>query len=316
VEAPAISVVIPARDAAVTLPRTLAALERQDLDRPFETIVVDNGSVDGTGELAEAAGLPVRVLTMSEKCGAGAARNAGAAVASGGLLAFTDADCFPAPSWLREALAGLEHADLVQGRVEADPAAAPGPFDHTVWVTGPSALFETANLAIRRRAFERLGGFADWQDAGGGRPFGEDTWLGWRARRAGMTTGFADRALVHHAVLPRTAGAYIGERLRLRWFPALVRRIPELRREFLRARLFLTPRTAMFDLAVTGAVAATIVGAWLPLAAALPYALSLGRRLVAHGPWAPFVGVVEVAADAVGFAALLAGSVRTRTPVL
>jgi glycosyltransferase involved in cell wall biosynthesis len=314
-EAPAISVVIPARDAAATLPRTLAALERQDIDRPFETIVVDHGSVDGTAEAAERAGPQVQVLRLPREGGAGVARNAGVAAASAGAIAFTDADCFPAPGWLRQALDALERADLVQGRVEPDPAAALGPFDHTVWVTGPSALFQTANLTIRRDAFERLGGFDDWQRVAG-RPFGEDAWLGWRARREGMTTGFADGALVHHAVLARTVGAYVGERLRLRWFPALVRRIPELRREFLRARLFLTPRTAMFDLAVAGTVTAAILGTWAPLAAVLPYALSLGRRLIAHGLWAPVVGAVEVAADAVGFAALVAGSVRWRTPVL
>jgi GT2 family glycosyltransferase len=315
-EAPAISVVIPARDAAETLPRTLAALARQDLERPFETIVVDNGSVDGTAEIAEQALVPARILRLPRGGGPGVARNAGAAAASAGALAFTDADCFAAPGWLRETLAALDRADLVQGRVEADPDAAPGPFDHTVWVTGPSPLFQTANLAIRREAFERLGGFVDWQDAMAGRPFGEDAWLGWRARREGMTTGFANGALVYHAVLPRAPGDYLAERLRLRWFPALVRRIPELRRELLRARVFLTPRTAMFDLAVAGAVAAAILGTWLPLAAALPYAVSLGRHLAPHGVWAPFVGAVEVAADAAGFAALVVGSVRWRTPVL
>ena len=59
----------------------------------------------------------------------------------------------------------------------------------------------------------------------------EDVWLGWRARRAGLATGFASAAVVHHAVFPRSAGEYVAERRRLRHFPALVRRIPELRDE-------------------------------------------------------------------------------------
>ena len=40
---------------------------------------------------------------------------------------------------------------------------------------------------------------------------------------------FADRALVHHAVFPRGPRGFIAERWRLRFFPALVREVPELR---------------------------------------------------------------------------------------
>jgi glycosyltransferase involved in cell wall biosynthesis len=311
-----VSVVIPARDAAATLARTLASLARQDLGQPFETIVVDNGSLDGIHLIVEQAPLPVRLLRLPRGGGPGAARNAGAAAASGGAIAFTDADCFAAPAWLREGLAALAAADLVQGRVEADPEARAGAFDHTVWVTRASPLFETANLLIRRDLFDRLGGFADWLPAASGRPFGEDAWLGWRARREGARIAFAERALVHHAVVRRGAAAYVAERARLRWFPALVRRVPELRRDFLRGRLFLTPRSARFDLALAGAAAALLQRRALPLAAALPYALEIGVLAGRHGAYAPLVGAVEVAADAAGLAALAAGSLRWRSPVL
>ena len=91
----------------------------------------------------------------------GAARNRGAAAAKGSLLAFTDADCEPAPSWLSRGLACLEEADLVQGAVRPTAGSEPGPFDHTVTVERRSGLFETANLLIRRDLFQRLGGFED-----------------------------------------------------------------------------------------------------------------------------------------------------------
>jgi GT2 family glycosyltransferase len=312
---PAVSVVIPARDAAATLERTLASLEHQDLDAPFETIVVDNGSRDDTHVIAERAALPVHLIRLARGEGAGVARNAGAAVARADAIAFTDADCFPAPGWLREGLAALADADLVQGRVEADPGTPPAPFDHTLWITGPSPLYETANLLIRSRVFENVGGFVDWQ-AASGRPFGEDVWLGWRARRAGARIAFAERALVHHAIFRRSGWAYVAERVRLRWFPALVSRVPELRREFLLAGLFLTPRSARFDLALAGALAAALTRSKLPLAASVPYALEIAKLAAAQRRRAPLVGAVEVAADAVGFAALLAGSVRSGSPVL
>src|SRR4051812_17355391 len=110
------SVVITAWNAAATLPRTLAALAAQELDPgSYEVIVVDNGSDDGSGAIARAAPGSVRVVERAHGL-AGEARNEGAAAASGQVLAFTDADCYPSASWLASGLRALEAgADLVQG---------------------------------------------------------------------------------------------------------------------------------------------------------------------------------------------------------
>lgn len=309
------SVIVPARDAAATLAETLEALAAQDLEAGYEVIVVDDGSSDPTAAIAEAARLPVTVIRQPA-AGPGAARNSGAVRSAADVLAFTDADCVPAPGWLREGLAALERADLVQGRVEPDPRTPPGPFDHTIWVTGPSPLYETANLLIRRALFERLGGFEDWLGLRTRKSLGEDVWLGWRARRAGATVGFCERALVHHAVTRRGPRAFVCERLRLFYFPALVRRIPELRDELLRGGLFLTAETARFDLALAGVLA--VVGRrrrW-PLAGVVPHAAAELPVVAPHGRNAPRVAAVRLAAMLVGAGALLAGSLRWRTPVL
>ena len=309
------SVVIAARDAEATLGRTLDALAAQDLGAPFETIVVDDASSDATADVAERAPLSVRLVRLDTRAGAGSARNAGVEVAGADVIAFTDADCIPSPGWLREGLEALARADLVQGRVEPDPTTPISAFAHTVWVTGASPLYETANLLIHRSLFERLGGFVDWRPAAG-RPFGEDVWLGWRARRGGARIAFAGDALVHHAVVARTAAEYLAEQQRLAWFPELVRRVPELRDELLHAGLFLTPRRARFALALTGVAIARRGHRALGLAAMLPYAAEIGQIALPNGRRAPLVGAVEAAADAAGLAALVAGSVRSRTPVL
>jgi glycosyltransferase involved in cell wall biosynthesis len=311
-----ISVIVPARDAEGTIDATLAALAAQDVGRPFEVIVVDDGSSDRTAEIAAGAGERVRLVSQAA-AGPGPARNRGVAEASGGVLAFTDADCVPARNWLRAALAALEDADLVQGAVRPDPGAERRPFDRTIWVDGEVALYETANLVCRRELFERIGGFDDWLGPDVfGKPLAEDVWFGWRARRAGARIRFCGEALVHHAVFRRGAPEYVAERARLVYFPAIVAKIPELRRELLFGRLFLNRRTAAFDAAVLG-----LGGAWrtrsvVPLAAAVPYA----RILIADaGRWrrrAPVAAAGELAADAVGAAALLAGSMLRRCPVL
>jgi glycosyltransferase involved in cell wall biosynthesis len=310
-----ISVIVPARDAEATIGATLQALAAQDVDADYEVIVVDDGSADATARVAAGANGRVKVISQ-ESAGPGPARNRGVAAASGNLLAFTDADCVPEPGWLREGVAALRDADLVQGAVRPDPSADRRPFDRTIWVDGRAGLFESANLLARRELFERLGGFEDWLGPVLGKPLAEDVWFGWRARRAGARLRFAERAVVHHAVFRRSAAGYVGERLRLAYFPAIVGKLPELRGELLFAGVFLNRRSAAFDAAAAGVATGIAARSRLPLLAAAPYAWMLARGARRWGRRAPDAALADLAADAVGLAALVAGSVRHRTVVL
>ena len=318
---PRVSIVVPARDAADTLGRALECLRAQALGEPYEVVVVDKGSRDGTAALAEAAGPPVRLVRAGPGA-AGEARNEGAAAARGDMLAFTDADCFPRPGWLAAGVAALRgggaadggSADLVIGRVEPDPSTPMGPFDRSLWADRDDGLHRTANLFVTRAAFERAGGFAD-PGLVDGRPFGEDVLFGWRVRRGGGRAVFAPDAVVDHAVERRGAAAYVAERLRLSAFPPVARAAPELRGSFFFGRVFLSSRSAAFDAALAGLAAAALTRRRAPLAAALPYAAMIARRAAQSGPRAPLAAPVEVAADAVALAALLRGSVAAGTLV-
>jgi glycosyltransferase involved in cell wall biosynthesis len=248
---PAASVVIPARDAAATLPATLAALAAQDVRAPFEVWVVDDGSRDATARIAAAHPVVTGVLAARGD-GPGAARNLGIEAASAPVVAFTDADCAPDPGWLRAGLDALAAgADLAQGRVVAD--GAPGRWDRTVRVDGLSGLWETANLFVRTDALRAVGGFEPWLEPWASKELGEDVWLGWRLHRAGARVTWAPAAVVSHAVHPGTAATWVAERARLRFFPVMSARIPELRVAFLWRRRFLSPRSAAMDLALVAA---------------------------------------------------------------
>jgi glycosyltransferase involved in cell wall biosynthesis len=318
---PRVSVIVPARDAGQTLPRALGAIVAQEAGEPFEVIVVDDGSGDDTAAVAHAFGAPVTVVRQAAT-GPAAARNAGAARASGQMLAFCDADVFPAPGWLAAGIRALAGADLVQGRVLPDPDASCGPFDRTLWITGAVGLWETANLFVARDMFDAAGGFEQWLTPRRGKALAEDVWFGYRALRAGARPDFCPDALAHHAVFPRSWRAYAGERARLRFFPAMAARMPELRSAFLYRRAFLNARTARFDLAASAALIAAARRSPLPLVAALPYARELRRHALrarsGHDTGSPLgaVAAADLAADIVGVVALAAGSARYRAPVL
>jgi glycosyltransferase involved in cell wall biosynthesis len=338
---PFVSVIIPARDAAPTLDRTLRALRAQRLDRAFEVIVVDDGSRDGTAELARRHA-PFVTLVCSERSeGPGAARNRGAALARAPVLAFTDADCFPVPEWLARGLDAIAGAELVQGRVEPDPETRRTPFDRSLAVEGDGGFYQTANLFVRRETFEAVGGFRDWALERAGRtwsvdhrrnratrtPIGEDTLFAWSARRLAARSAFAPEALVHHAVVPGGLSDAIADRWH--WtqdMPGLARHVPELREGVFYRRWFFARWTAEFDLAVAALLATVLTRRKLWLLAAVPYLdrvrressiyrdgrdtrVAGVRRALTHALGAPAV-------DAATLAGLAAGSVTWRSPVL
>jgi glycosyltransferase involved in cell wall biosynthesis len=96
-----LSFVVPAHDEAAMIGATVAAIVRaaEAVGEPYEVIVVDDSSTDGTGALAEAAGARV---VRTEVRQISRARNAGAAVATGDTLVFVDADTLVSVEVLQE----------------------------------------------------------------------------------------------------------------------------------------------------------------------------------------------------------------------
>lgn len=109
-----VSLIIPVRNGEAYLPALMESCLAQDFD-DFEIIVVDDGSTDGTGKLADSRSREnprVRVLHLP-RCGVAAARQSGAEAATGEYLCFADADDLMAPGALR-AMAAAD-ADIICG---------------------------------------------------------------------------------------------------------------------------------------------------------------------------------------------------------
>lgn len=117
-----VSVVIPARDEARGVGRTIRAVMRQRAPGvAIEVVVVDDGSGDGTAVASRTAG--ARVVELVGSSGnPGAARNRGALEASGDPIVFLDADCEPSDGWLEALLAAhASGATVVGGAIDAVP---------------------------------------------------------------------------------------------------------------------------------------------------------------------------------------------------
>jgi glycosyltransferase involved in cell wall biosynthesis len=290
---PAVSVIVPARDAEPTIGKALEALDAQSLGERYEIIVVDDGSRDRTPSVVGSHDR-VRLIRSAKSAGPGAARNKGVAAARSPVLAFTDADCMPVVNWLEQGLAALEGADLVQGRVQPDPSVARTPFDRSLSVEDHDGFYQTANLFVRRETFDAVGGFADWALEEPGRrrwsedrrraramrtPIGEDTLFAWRARRLGARSRFCPGALVHHAVVPGSLRDAVLDRWHwTRDMPGLVERVPELRATTLYHRWFFADWTAQFDLAVAVVVTGAALRRPRLAAGVLPYARRVWRE--------------------------------------
>lgn len=193
-----VSVVIPVRDGAASLPPLLESLDRQTLARErFEVVVVDNASRDDTAEIARRAGATVVSEPIPNRS---RARNAGIAAARADYIAFTDADCVVAPGWLEAYLACRGSAPLIAGPVEVttgDPPNAVERFE-SLWRFGQEHWVKegwaaTANLAAERAVLEEIGGFDVTY-----RHIGEDVDMCVRATRAGHGLGWCPDASVSH----------------------------------------------------------------------------------------------------------------------
>lgn len=217
-----ISVIVPVLNGGESFRTCLRSL--QALSPPAdELIVVDDGSTDGSGELA--AELGARVLRLEKNGGPARARNAGARLARGAILLFVDADVAVHPDALAQLRAGFMQEPGVTalfGSYDDAPAA-------------PNFLSQYRNLmhhfvhqdsreeahtfwsgcgAVRRESFLELNGFDERHRI----PSMEDIELGYRLKRAGHRIHLRKTLLAKHLKEWRT-GSMLRTDLHMRAVP-------------------------------------------------------------------------------------------------
>lgn len=201
-----ISVVVPCYNEEKYLPRCLRSLVDQTYPRDqFEIVIVDGGN-DGTPDIAASFGAR---LIREPRRGVALARQRGADESVGEIIAITSADTLVPADWLMRIHAHFDDPDL---------AAVGGPvrsydgnwlldlyfiFPPTHWLYAflGHTTFSCDNVAIRRSAFTKVGGFNIYL------PSLEDTDLALRLRKAGRVR--LDRQLVAQTSIRRAQEGWI-----------------------------------------------------------------------------------------------------------
>jgi len=206
---PKASVVVCAYNAADTIADCLTSLET--LTYPdVEVIVVDDGSRDATGDIARGYS-GVRVVEVPNG-GLSAARNAGLAIATGEIIAYTDADVRVDPDWLTYLVQPLLTSDVAgvggPNVVPADDpwvsqcvARAPGGPTHVMLDDRIAEHVPGCNMAFRKDTLLAADGFNPVYVRAG-----DDVDICWRLQAKNLDIGFAPSALVwhHHRVSVRS----------------------------------------------------------------------------------------------------------------
>jgi len=203
---PLVSVIIPVFNDEAKLKLCLEALAHQTYAHScFEVIVVDNGCDAPDAVQALLAAYGDMVLAHESIPGSYAARNRGIALARGEIIAFTDADCIPAPDWIERGvsrLQTLDHWGMVVGNVEVFPKniRCPTLVESFQMVTGfPQAQHleqfkggATANVFTHRQVIDHVGPFNQTLKS-----FGDFEW-GNRVFSAGYDQVYAAEVTVRH----------------------------------------------------------------------------------------------------------------------
>lgn len=210
-----VSVILAVRNGMPWIVEQLDALLAQKSDIPFEILVADNGSTDGTSQLVarlQRCHPVIRAVDAGRRPGQRHAQRRGVEAARGELLLFVDADDVCPPGWLDAMIRSAQDADYVAGAVEVvslndATAIAARPQASTTGRHSPAESLSAgpyaigANMAVWRDVWDAVDNAANDlppQCRGGG----EDRDLSYSMRLAGYNLGFCAEPPVAYRLRP------------------------------------------------------------------------------------------------------------------
>ncbi len=280
---PLASVVVPAYNAAATIPACIQALQRQTLDPDcFEIIVVDDGSTDSTADSAAAAG--AHLVIRQPRARTAAARNAGMRAARGDIICFTDADCEPRPDWLAQLTARFGEPDIAgtKGTYATRQRSLVARFVQLEYEDKYDLLrsqpvidfIDTYSAAYRREVLLANDGFDETF------PYLEDQELSFRLAARGYKMVFQPDAVVYH-LHSATFAAYLRKKFIIGYWKAqVVRRFPERG-----VRDSHTPQVMKVQMGLMALILLSLASLLLTEWSAVPLLLFLAAFLLTTAPY-------------------------------
>jgi glycosyltransferase involved in cell wall biosynthesis len=203
---PLVSVVVCAYNAASTMEGCMASFLKVAYPR-FEVIVVDDGSTDSTGAIADRyveLRPDIYRVIHQPNMGLSAARNVGLYAAAGEITAYTDSDCYVDPDWLTymawsfteprfAAVGGPNLPPPEDNRIAACVAVSPGAPTHVLLSDDVAEHIPGCNMAFRTEILKSIGGFDPTYRAAG-----DDVDACWRLMDQGNLIGFNAAMFVWH----------------------------------------------------------------------------------------------------------------------
>lgn len=213
---PKLSVVVPCYNAEETIGAQLDALVEQQWSHPWEVVLVDNRSTDGSLTIIQeySKRFPhIRVVDASARQGQPHALNVGIAAAAAEAIAICDADDVVAPGWVAAMGEALSEHDFVAGRMETrrlNPEWVYASIGQHPQMAGLQASTYpphlphagSGNLGIRRSVHDRVGGFNE------DFPYLLDTEYCFRVQLAGVKLQYWPQAVVHLRCRATLGGIY------------------------------------------------------------------------------------------------------------
>ena len=220
---PKVTVIVPVYNGERSVGRCLRALVGQRLKCPYEIVLVDDGSIDGTARRAGEFEPEVRVVRQAH-AGAGAARNRGSGEAQGSIILFTDVDCEPTPGWAETLVEAIESgADGVKGTYRTRQRNMVARWVQAEYeskyrrMVGLEKIdfIDTYSAGYRREVLEAVGGFDEKLAVD------EDQELSFRLAERGYRLAFVPQAVVYHTHVS-TVREYVRRKFRIGYWKVLV----------------------------------------------------------------------------------------------
>ncbi len=185
-----VSIIIAAYNEKHNLKDLIPSLQKFQLDKHCEILIVDSGSDDSNIYCQQHP--TITYIRSPKRLFPGEARNLGIKNAHGEILAFLDADTIMLQGWYEALLSSAQDHDIIAGASPSLPGQKPRLPRVSIIIRDQDITWPTCNIAYKKKVLDKVGIFQE------GMPSGEDVEINYRCVKAGYNIHFNPEMKVYH----------------------------------------------------------------------------------------------------------------------